>query len=97
MVQPHRDPELQEPGRGPDWLTQLFERKMANGGRPDHEAALTALARMDALLAKTEPVFQSEEEIEAFLDAAGPVWHIADWPLVPWSYWEARGAGPYRR
>lgn len=91
--------ESEEPYRRPEWLQRLFDKKEATGGAPDFEAGQAAWKRLEAVIARTEPYgFQSDEEIDAFIDASGlKKCIVEDWPVVPWSYWEARGAGPYRR
>jgi len=100
MVKRDGVPEPNEPaGQESDWLTRLFEEKMARGGGPDHAGALEALERYDALIGYEGPLgLADEDEIDDEIDAMGLRKNIAeDWPVVPWSYWEARGAGPYRR
>jgi hypothetical protein len=96
----NRDGEPNPAEQEPDWLTRLFEEKMARGGGPDHAAALEAIKRHDELLADFDPADLGDDDLDVddVIDAMGLRKNIAeDWPVVPWSYWEARGAGPYRR
>ena len=99
MVERERQPAPDEPDRAPGWIPRMFEEKMARGGGPDYEAADAAMKRFEAAIAQEEPVgFTSDDEIEAYIDAAGlRKDRVEDWRLIPWTYWEARGAGPYRR
>ena len=98
MAQPEREPEPKQRHRGPEWLTRLMEEKMANGGRPDHAAAQEAVRRLDMLIAEHGQFDLGDDDVDDIIDAMGLRRNIArDWPVVPWSYWEARGAGRYRR
>ena len=100
MTQPEHEPRSKAKQlRDPDgnWITRMCEEKLARGGGPDYEAAQEALARLDARIAERGPMDFGGEEADAIVDAMGLRKNIArDWPVVPWSYWEARGAGPYR-
>ena len=97
MLKQQRDREP-EKRRDPDWITRLVEERLANGGGPDWPAAQRAFERLEELTAGEEPLDLGDEDVDDIIDGMGLRKNIAgDWPVVPWSYWEARGAGPYRR
>jgi hypothetical protein len=95
-----------ESGRGreplrsplPDWLAREIEVKIATGAGPDYEGAEEALRQLDASIAEHGPMDLGDEDVDDIIDGMGLRKNILrDWPVVPWTYWEARGAGPYRR
>jgi hypothetical protein len=99
MVDRKREPAPDE--SDPAWqrFKRKWDEKIARGGGPDFAAAEASAKRLEALWAAEEPFgFKDEAEIDDFIDASGLRKNrVEDWQLVPWSYWEARGAGPYRR
>jgi len=99
MTQPQHEPERDQPGdSGADWLTRKIEAKIASGEGPNYEAAQESLRKLDALIAERGPMDLGGEDADEIIDAMGLRKNISrDWAVVPWTYWEARGAGPYRR
>jgi hypothetical protein len=99
MQQREREPERGESSDpGADWLTRKIEAKIASGEGPNYEAAQEALRLHDALIAEHGPLDLGDEDVDDIIDGMGLRKNISrDWAVVPWTYWEARGAGPYRR
>ena len=92
MLQPQH-----EYRRLPDWLARKIEAKTASGEGPNYEAAQESLKLFDAMIAE-EGLDPDDEDVDDIIDKMGLRKNISrDWAVVPWTYWEARGAGPYRR